>query len=254
VNCSTRAAIDPSGGGRRGVVRPRSPDVAIVEWAGQAPTDQTCTMGSYRVRYAPVAWRSGATWTSSSRRAVDAYRLTFWPAPAAPDAVLRQTSDIAAYWHSELHGTLNFLRCILVVDLPRHAGESSHTKITVDEGWSAVHARRGDPTAAIGVPYGDIGVSRYGRHPDSCIPTDLACVPCAIPSAQGVMTVTDAQRCRPADRLLPAAVLLRHAARGNRLASLDLPLPHAASCATPADAWLSTLIPSDNYSTVRRTW
>lgn len=31
---------------------------------------------------------------------VDDYLLTFWPAPESPDAVLKQTSQTAAYWHS----------------------------------------------------------------------------------------------------------------------------------------------------------
>jgi hypothetical protein len=31
--------------------------------------------------------------------ALDRYRLQLWPAPAAPDAILRETSEIAAYWH-----------------------------------------------------------------------------------------------------------------------------------------------------------
>lgn len=42
----------------------------------------------YRVRYSAVGM-DGA----------DSYSLQFWPAPAAPDAVLRQGSARAAYWH-----------------------------------------------------------------------------------------------------------------------------------------------------------
>jgi hypothetical protein len=30
---------------------------------------------------------------------LDRYLLQFWPADPAPDAVVRQSSDIAAYWH-----------------------------------------------------------------------------------------------------------------------------------------------------------
>jgi hypothetical protein len=32
---------------------------------------------------------------------IDRYLLQLWPAPPAPDTVVRQTSDIAAYWHQE---------------------------------------------------------------------------------------------------------------------------------------------------------
>ena len=30
---------------------------------------------------------------------VDAYLLQFWPAPAGPGRIVRQTTEIAAYWH-----------------------------------------------------------------------------------------------------------------------------------------------------------
>jgi hypothetical protein len=30
----------------------------------------------------------------------DRYLLLFWPAPPEPDAVIKQTSDHAAYWHA----------------------------------------------------------------------------------------------------------------------------------------------------------
>jgi hypothetical protein len=33
---------------------------------------------------------------------MDVYGLWFWPAPAAPDAVIKQTSKSAAYWHAEM--------------------------------------------------------------------------------------------------------------------------------------------------------
>ena len=34
--------------------------------------------------------------------APDRYRLQFWPAPIGPDAILRCTSEIAAYWHGNV--------------------------------------------------------------------------------------------------------------------------------------------------------
>ena len=30
---------------------------------------------------------------------VDRYRLDLWPAPAEPDRIVKQTSEVAAYWH-----------------------------------------------------------------------------------------------------------------------------------------------------------
>jgi hypothetical protein len=35
---------------------------------------------------------------------VDSYRLSFWPAPAAPDSVVRQASASARYWHGWAQG------------------------------------------------------------------------------------------------------------------------------------------------------
>jgi hypothetical protein len=36
--------------------------------------------------------------------AVDAYLLQFWPAAAAPDCVVKQTSEVAGYWHAVARG------------------------------------------------------------------------------------------------------------------------------------------------------
>jgi hypothetical protein len=36
---------------------------------------------------------------------IDRYLLELWPAAAASDAVVRQTSEIAAYWHKEARAT-----------------------------------------------------------------------------------------------------------------------------------------------------
>jgi hypothetical protein len=38
------------------------------------------------------------------RPEIDRYLLQLWPAPLAPDAVLRQTSECAAYWHRVARG------------------------------------------------------------------------------------------------------------------------------------------------------
>lgn len=57
--------------------------------------------GTYRVRC--CAARMDAARAADVRMdgdpVMDRYRLQWWPAPARADAVLRQTSDIAAYWH-----------------------------------------------------------------------------------------------------------------------------------------------------------
>lgn len=57
--------------------------------------------GPLRVRYCAVGMDAGraADVRSEDEPEIDRYLLQLWPAPPAPDAVLRQTSEIAAYWH-----------------------------------------------------------------------------------------------------------------------------------------------------------
>jgi hypothetical protein len=50
---------------------------------------------TYRVRYVARGMDDGHSLT-----AMDFYGLWFWPSPHAPDAVVRQTSESAAYWHA----------------------------------------------------------------------------------------------------------------------------------------------------------
>lgn len=56
--------------------------------------------GAYRVRYCATHMDAGH---DLSREAggpvVDHYLLELWPAPPGPDAVVRRTSRVAAYWH-----------------------------------------------------------------------------------------------------------------------------------------------------------
>jgi hypothetical protein len=52
---------------------------------------------TYRVRYTARGMDAGHAGTET-----DVYGLWFWPAPAAPDTVIRQTSKSADYWHAEV--------------------------------------------------------------------------------------------------------------------------------------------------------
>ena len=58
---------------------------------------------SYRVRYCATGMAEGADLGSRPDQDFDAvadrYLLMFWPAPPEPDAVIKQTSEYAAYWH-----------------------------------------------------------------------------------------------------------------------------------------------------------
>lgn len=55
----------------------------------------------HRVRYCATGMDAGRAVgvRDEDDPAVDRYLLQFWPAAPAPDAVLRQTSEIARYWH-----------------------------------------------------------------------------------------------------------------------------------------------------------
>ncbi|WP_290058980.1 hypothetical protein [Amycolatopsis solani] len=63
----------------------------LVTWAGEEWWDLELPPGDYRVRYSATGMDDGDGPESSL--------LQFWPAPPAPDAVVRQTSAAAAYWH-----------------------------------------------------------------------------------------------------------------------------------------------------------
>ncbi|MGA5299041.1 hypothetical protein ACPCHT_03890 [Nucisporomicrobium flavum] len=56
--------------------------------------------GDYRVRYCARGMQEGQRQdTAGEDEIVDAYLLQFWPGEAEPDRIVRQTSEVAAYWH-----------------------------------------------------------------------------------------------------------------------------------------------------------
>jgi hypothetical protein len=56
--------------------------------------------GDYRVRYCARGMDQGHRLdVVGEDNVVEAYLLQFWPAPAGPDRTVRQTTEIAAYWH-----------------------------------------------------------------------------------------------------------------------------------------------------------
>ncbi|MGY0065315.1 hypothetical protein ACWZEH_00325 [Streptomyces sp. QTS137] len=80
---------------------PASAGSALVQWAGEASWELDLEETDYRVRYCAKGMdeaRRQDTRLDEEPQA-DCYLLQFWPAPPAPDRVLKQTSAIAAYWH-----------------------------------------------------------------------------------------------------------------------------------------------------------
>jgi hypothetical protein len=93
----------PDAGGEDVVEAPfRTEGVArLVTWGGEDWWDLELPPGDYRVRYSGSGMDTGRD--RDTRRdgepELDRYLLQFWPAPPAPDAVVRQHSASAAYWH-----------------------------------------------------------------------------------------------------------------------------------------------------------
>ena len=61
---------------------------------------------AYRARYCARGMDRGKEMDTilDDEALADHYQLTFWPAPHAPDEVLKQTSEEAAYWHDHARG------------------------------------------------------------------------------------------------------------------------------------------------------
>lgn len=76
-------------------------DVVTALWQGPA-YPLALEAGDHRVRYCAVGFdNENDEVTDPPER----YLVQFWPAPPAPDRVVRQTSDSAAYWHREARQT-----------------------------------------------------------------------------------------------------------------------------------------------------
>jgi hypothetical protein len=78
------------------------PDVmaALIEWGGPWH-ELPLPPGNYRARYCARGMQLGRDRDTllCDEEPVDFYSLAFWPAEAAPDCIIKQTSEIAAYWH-----------------------------------------------------------------------------------------------------------------------------------------------------------
>jgi hypothetical protein len=81
--------------------RPATDDVALVEWGNENWYPLPLTTIDYRVRYCATGMDEGCEKQNAFEDDVapDRYVLQFWPAPAASDSILRQTSRFAAHSH-----------------------------------------------------------------------------------------------------------------------------------------------------------
>lgn len=80
---------------------PASSVTSLVEWAGEAHWPLALGDASLRVRYCARGMDAARALDTAleGEPAPDRYLLQLWPAPPAPDRVVRQTSEVAAYWH-----------------------------------------------------------------------------------------------------------------------------------------------------------
>jgi hypothetical protein len=86
--------------------RPTTPRVALVQWAGEASWDLDLVDIDYRVRYCASGMREARERDTllEDEAMLDRYLVQFWPSAPAPDRVIKQTSEIAAYWHGHASG------------------------------------------------------------------------------------------------------------------------------------------------------
>jgi hypothetical protein len=75
--------------------------VSLVEWGGQHTYAIPISPGTYRVRYCARNMQRGRDidCIQEGEAPVDFYSLEIWPSKTSPDVVLKQTSEVAEYWH-----------------------------------------------------------------------------------------------------------------------------------------------------------
>lgn len=73
--------------------------VLLVEWAASEVYPLPLDRGDYRVRYSAQHMDAAHDHPPEGGEPLDRYLLQFWRSPPTPDAVLKQTSSAAAYWH-----------------------------------------------------------------------------------------------------------------------------------------------------------
>jgi hypothetical protein len=76
-------------------------EISLVEWAAENSYPIPITPGIYRARYYAHNMQAGRDLdTNTASSVVDTYRLDLWKADRIADRVVKQTSEIAAYWHN----------------------------------------------------------------------------------------------------------------------------------------------------------
>lgn len=76
-------------------------ETGLAGWGGEGYWPLDLTEASYRVRYCATGMDEAGELDTRMEEdpEADHYLLQFWPAPPEPDGVVKQTSEVAAYWH-----------------------------------------------------------------------------------------------------------------------------------------------------------
>jgi hypothetical protein len=121
---------------------PATARVALVQWAGAASWPLPLASIDYRVRYSATGMDRARERDTlrAGEPLLDRYLLQLWPAPLAPDAVIRETSRCAAYWHAHT-------RTLPTPPTPRERAEAKRRERAAREqvGREASQGRRGAP-------------------------------------------------------------------------------------------------------------
>ena len=82
--------------------RPATTKTILAQWAGEASWPLPLAPIDYRLRYSAIGMDEarGRDTVLAGQALLDRYLLQFWPALPTPDAVIREASRCAAYWHA----------------------------------------------------------------------------------------------------------------------------------------------------------
>ncbi|MEV6011939.1 hypothetical protein AB0M29_34630 [Streptomyces sp. NPDC051976] len=82
--------------------RPLTERTVVSQWAGERVWDLDLTVDDYRVRYSGTGMQAGQDHDTrcTGEPSLDRYLLQFWPSAPHPAELVKQTSAIAAYWHT----------------------------------------------------------------------------------------------------------------------------------------------------------
>lgn len=84
---------------------PSDKTLGLADWNGTLWEAVPLVPGSYRVRYSAINFGEGEEQFDEEQAdeeadsPVERYELSFWPAEAAPDKIVKTTRPAAAYWH-----------------------------------------------------------------------------------------------------------------------------------------------------------